>query len=86
YLQQCPILLTGYLSSSQVISLVHYIVQAGVKPWHGVCRNTDVHITTAQLREKKGNDKGRPNVCSSVNRTLRMEISSEDIISMSEDL
>ncbi|RAP69563.1 hypothetical protein ACZ87_03646, partial [Candidatus Erwinia dacicola] len=24
-----PILLTGYLSSSQVISLVHYIVQSG---------------------------------------------------------
>jgi predicted transposase/invertase (TIGR01784 family) len=46
-----PILLAGYLSSSQVISLVHYIPrqarQLTPKPlyanWHSVCRNTETH-------------------------------------------
>nr|WP_172687107.1 hypothetical protein [Enterobacter cloacae]AKJ19237.1 TniA putative transposase [Enterobacter cloacae] len=43
-------------------------------------KGDDKFITTDYLQQC------RPNVCSSVNRTLRMEISSEDIISMSEDL
>ena len=63
-----PILLTGYLSSSQVISLVHYIVQAGETadaedfvrelaqrvPQHG-----DALMTIAQQLEQKGIEKGR---------------------------
>lgn len=62
-----PILLTGYLSSSQVVSLVHYIVQAGEAsdaeafvrelaqrvPQHG-----DVLMTIAQQLEQKGIEKG----------------------------
>ncbi|EDE2461871.1 Rpn family recombination-promoting nuclease/putative transposase, partial [Salmonella enterica subsp. enterica] len=63
-----PILLAGYLSSSQVISLVHYIVQAGETadaeafvrelaqrvPQHG-----DALMTIAQQLEQKGIEKGR---------------------------
>ncbi|MDO2456344.1 MULTISPECIES: Rpn family recombination-promoting nuclease/putative transposase [Enterobacter] len=63
-----PILLAGYLSSSQVISLVHYIVQAGETadaeafvrelalrvPQHG-----DTLMTIAQQLEQKGIEKGR---------------------------
>ncbi|WP_115160123.1 Rpn family recombination-promoting nuclease/putative transposase [Serratia fonticola] len=62
-----PILLTGYLSSSQVVSLVHYIVQAGETsdaeafvrqlaqrvPQHG-----DTLMTIAQQLEQKGIEKG----------------------------
>ena len=62
-----PILLAGYLSSSQVISLVHYIVQAGESadaeafvrdlaqrvPQHG-----DALMTIAQQLEQKGIEKG----------------------------
>ncbi|STT72484.1 putative transposase [Klebsiella pneumoniae] len=62
-----PILLAGYLSSSQVISLVHYIVQAGETsdaeafvrelaqrvPQHG-----DALMTIAQQLEQKGIQKG----------------------------
>ncbi|MEQ4963009.1 Rpn family recombination-promoting nuclease/putative transposase [Enterobacter hormaechei] len=62
-----PILLTGYLSSSHVISLVHYIVQAGETadadslvrelaqrvPQHG-----DALMTIAQQLEQKGIEKG----------------------------
>ncbi|MGG6179112.1 Rpn family recombination-promoting nuclease/putative transposase [Pantoea allii] len=62
-----PVLLTGYLSSSQVISLVHYIVQAGEAsdadaflrnlaqrvPQHG-----DALMTIAQQLEQKGIEKG----------------------------
>ena len=63
-----PILMAGYLSSSQVISLVHYIVQAGETsdaeafvrelaqrvPQHG-----DALMTIAQQLEQKGIEKGR---------------------------
>lgn len=63
-----PILLAGYLTSSQVISLVHYIVQAGETsdaeafvrelaqrgPQHG-----DALMTIAQQLEQKGIEKGR---------------------------
>ncbi len=63
-----PILLAGYLSSSQVISLVHYIVQAGGTadaeafvreltqrvPQHG-----EALMTIAQQLEQKGIEKGR---------------------------
>ena len=63
-----PILLAGYLSSSQVISLVHYIIQAGETadaeafvrelaqrvPQHG-----DALMTIAQQLEQKGIEKGR---------------------------
>ncbi|MBN1087274.1 Rpn family recombination-promoting nuclease/putative transposase [Erwinia aphidicola] len=63
-----PILLAGYLSSSQVISLIHYIVQAGETfdaeafvrelaqrvPQHG-----DALMTIAQQLEQKGIEKGR---------------------------
>lgn len=63
-----PILLAGYLSSSQMISLVHYIVQAGESadaeafvrelaqrvPQHG-----DALMTIAQQLEQKGIEKGR---------------------------
>jgi len=63
-----PILLAGYLSSSQVISLVNYIVQAGETsdaeafvrelaqrvPQHG-----DALMTIAQQLEQKGIEKGR---------------------------
>lgn len=63
-----PILLAGYLSSSQVISLVHYIVQTGETsdaevfvselaqrvPQHG-----DALMTIAQQLEQKGIEKGR---------------------------
>ncbi|EPC0969865.1 Rpn family recombination-promoting nuclease/putative transposase [Enterobacter hormaechei] len=62
-----PVLLAGYLSSSQVISLVHYIVQAGETsdaeafvrelaqrvPQHG-----DALMTIAQQLEEKGIQKG----------------------------
>ncbi len=62
-----PILLAGYLSSSQVISLVHYIVQTGETsdaeafvrelaqrvPQHG-----DALMTIAQQLEQKGIEKG----------------------------
>lgn len=62
-----PILLAGYLTSSQVISLVHYIVQAGETndaeafvrelaqrvPQHG-----DALMTIAQQLEQKGIEKG----------------------------
>lgn len=62
-----PILLAGYLSSSQVISLVHYIVQAGETsdaeafvrelaqrvPQHG-----DALMIIAQQLEQKGIEKG----------------------------
>ena len=62
-----PILLAGYLSSSQVVSLVHYIVQAGETsdaeafvrelaqrvPQHG-----DALMTIAQQLEQKGIEKG----------------------------
>lgn len=62
-----PDLLTGYLSSSQVISLVHYILQAGETadaeafvrelalrvPQHG-----DALMTIAQQLEQKGIEKG----------------------------
>ena len=62
-----PILLAGYLSSSQVVSLVHYIVQAGETsdaeafvrelaqrvPQHG-----DALMTIAQQLEQKGIQKG----------------------------
>ncbi|EBC1279744.1 Rpn family recombination-promoting nuclease/putative transposase, partial [Salmonella enterica] len=62
-----PILLAGYLSSSQVISLVHYIVQAGETvdaeafvrelaqrvPQYG-----DAFMTIAQQLEQKGIEKG----------------------------
>lgn len=62
-----PILLAGYLSSSQVVSLVHYIVQAGETldaeafvrelaqrvPQHG-----DELMTIAQQLEQKGIEKG----------------------------
>jgi predicted transposase/invertase (TIGR01784 family) len=62
-----PILLAGYLSSSQVISLVHYIVQVGETsdaeafvrelaqrvPQHG-----DALMTIAQQLEQKGIEKG----------------------------
>ncbi|MBD8109524.1 Rpn family recombination-promoting nuclease/putative transposase, partial [Erwinia persicina] len=62
------ILLAGWLSSSQVISLVHYIVQAGESadaeafvrelaqrvPQHG-----DALMTIAQQLEQKGIEKGR---------------------------
>lgn len=63
-----PILLAGYLSSSQVISLAHYIVQAGETsdakafvrelvqrlPQHG-----DALMVIAQQLEQKGIEKGR---------------------------
>ncbi len=62
-----PILLAGYLSSSQVVSLVHYIVQAGETsdaeafvrqlaqrvPQHG-----DTLMAIAQQLEQKGIEKG----------------------------
>ena len=45
-----PILLAGYLSSSQVISLVLYRQAKQLTPrplyanWHSVCRNTETHL------------------------------------------
>jgi len=62
-----PILLAGYLSSSQVVSLIHYILQAGETsdaqsfvrelaqrvPQHG-----DALMTIAQQLEQKGIEKG----------------------------
>lgn len=62
-----PVLLSGYLSSSQVVSLVHYIMQAGETlaveafiqelarrvPQHG-----DALMTIAQQLEQKGIQKG----------------------------
>lgn len=62
-----PVLLAGYLSSSQVISLVHYILQAGEAsdadaflrdlarrvPQHG-----DEFMTIAQQLEQKGIERG----------------------------
>lgn len=62
-----PILLAGYLSSSQVISLVHYIVQAGEtsdaeafvrKLAQRVPQHRDALMTIAQQLEQKGIEKG----------------------------
>lgn len=62
-----PILLAGYLSSSQVISLVHYIVQAGETSdaeafvrelAQRVPQHEDELMTIAQQLEQKGIEKG----------------------------
>ncbi|EAB9082045.1 Rpn family recombination-promoting nuclease/putative transposase [Salmonella enterica subsp. enterica] len=62
-----PILLAGYLSSSQVISLVHYIVQAGETSdaeafvrelAQRVPQRGDALMTIAQQLEQKGIGKG----------------------------
>ena len=62
-----PILLAGYLSSSQVISLVHYIVQAGETSdaeafvrelAQRVPRHGDALMTIAQQLEQKGRAEG----------------------------
>ena len=62
-----PILLAGYLSSSQVISLVHYIVQAGETSdaeafvrelAQRVPQHRDALMTIAQQLEQKGIEKG----------------------------
>ena len=62
-----PILLAGYLSSSQVISLVHYILRAGETAdaealyanWHSVLpQHGDALMTIAQQLEQKGIQKG----------------------------
>ncbi len=74
-----PILLAGYLSSSQVISLVHYIVQAGETadaeafvrelaqrvPQHG-----DALMTIAQQLEQKVSRRAGLKACSSVNSAV----------------
>jgi len=61
------ILLAGYLSSPQVISLVHYIIQAGESSnaeafirelAHRVPQNEDELMTIAQQLEQKGIEKG----------------------------
>lgn len=79
-----PILLAGYLSSSQVISLVHYIVQAGETsdaeafvrelaqrvPQHG-----DALMTIAQQLEQKGIEKACNSVNSAVLRKAAMKAS-----------
>lgn len=58
-----PILLAGYLSSSQVISLVHYIVQAGESAdaeafvrelAQRVPQHEDALVTISQQLEQKG--------------------------------
>ncbi|NQE77067.1 Rpn family recombination-promoting nuclease/putative transposase [Pantoea ananatis] len=62
-----PVLLAGYLSSSQVVSLIHYIVQAGETAdaealvrelAHRVPQHGDVLMTIAQQLEQKGMEKG----------------------------
>ncbi len=62
------ILLAGYLSSPQVISLVHYIIQAGKSSDAEafirelalrVPQNEDELMTIAQQLEQKGIEKGR---------------------------
>ncbi|WP_064367426.1 Rpn family recombination-promoting nuclease/putative transposase [Pantoea ananatis] len=62
-----PILLAGYLSSSQVVSLIHYIVQAGETAdaealvrelAHRVPQHGDALMTIAQQFEQKGMEKG----------------------------
>ncbi|PWK95779.1 putative transposase/invertase (TIGR01784 family) [Pantoea allii] len=62
-----PVLLAGYLSSSQVISLIHYIVQAGETAdaealvrelAHRVPKHGDALMTIAQQLEQKGIEKG----------------------------
>ncbi|WP_210456441.1 Rpn family recombination-promoting nuclease/putative transposase [Pantoea ananatis] len=62
-----PVLLAGYLSSSQVVSLIHYIVQAGETAdaealvrelAHSVPQHGDVLMTIAQQLEQKGMEKG----------------------------
>ncbi|WP_275233625.1 Rpn family recombination-promoting nuclease/putative transposase [Pantoea ananatis] len=62
-----PVLLAGYLSSSQVVSLIHYIVQAGETAdaealvrelAHRVPQHGDALITIAQQLEQKGMEKG----------------------------
>lgn len=62
-----PILLAGHLSSSQVVSLVHYTVQAGETSdaeafvrelAHRVPQHGDVLMTIAQQLEQKGIEKG----------------------------
>lgn len=62
-----PILLAGYLSSSQVVSLIHYIVQAGETAdaealvrelAHRVPQHGDALMTIAQQLEQKGMEKG----------------------------
>lgn len=62
-----PVLLAGYLSSSQVVSLIHYIVQAGETAdaetlvrelAHRVPQHGDALMTIAQQLEQKGIEKG----------------------------
>ncbi|MFB4341721.1 Rpn family recombination-promoting nuclease/putative transposase [Pantoea sp. CS_6] len=62
-----PVLLSGYLSSSQIVSLVHYIVQAGETPdveafiqelALRVPQHGDALMTIAQQLEQKGMQKG----------------------------
>jgi len=62
-----PVLLAGYLSSSQVVSLIHYIVQVGETAdaealvrelAHRVPQHGDVLMTIAQQLEQKGMEKG----------------------------
>lgn len=62
-----PVLLAGYLSSSQVVSLIHYIVQAGETAdaealvrelAHRVPQHGDALMTIAQQLEQKGMEKG----------------------------
>ncbi len=62
-----PVLLSGYLSSSQIVSLVHYIVQAGETPdveafiqelALRVPQHGDTLMTIAQQLEQKGMQKG----------------------------
>ncbi|MDC7867422.1 transposase [Pantoea ananatis] len=62
-----PVLLSGYLSSSQVVSLVHYIMQAGETPAVEafiqelalrVPQHGDALMTIAQQLEQKGIQKG----------------------------
>lgn len=62
-----PVLLAGYLSSSQVVSLIHYIVQVGETAdaealvrelAHRVPQHGDALMTIAQQLEQKGMEKG----------------------------
>lgn len=53
-----PILLAGYLSSSQVISLVHYIVQAG-ETADAEAFVRELAQRVLQLGEQRGIEKGR---------------------------
>lgn len=62
-----PVLLAGYLSSSQVISLVHYLLQAGETADADIFLRTlaqrvpqheDALMTIAQQLEQKGIEKG----------------------------